>query len=301
MGAADIGVDGIIGHGKVGLGEHALDFDISDNGFHAILPASAPKQPANTRRYALGDILKVIARGKFQRRGDAPGTEMGGDGFGFAAHRFQHGVARPGFAVAEGKVETVPGGAAACGRRGSPAGRDTRESRTCWRRGRICPFDRAPRWQRGRRANNLRGRATPAKRAAAPPLWGVCFPSAGAAIAPRRRKRAVPRPSAGAGHGEKIALPSQSRTRRRACAPGRPRGLRAALRHVLRGAEAEQRRGGRGGIDLRAQVFRGKNRHSPSPPFLSGVTAIIAHPLKAADEDRPLRGGGQSMRAFYQR
>ena len=65
-----------------------------------------------------------------------------------------------------------------------------------------------------------------------------------------------------------------------------------------------QRRGGRGGIDLRAQVFRGKNRHSPSPPFLSGVTAIIAHPLKernAADEDRPLRGGGQSMRAFYQR
>ena len=52
---------------------------------------------------------------------------------------------------------------------------------------------------------------------------------------------------------------------------------------------------------LGAQVFRGKNRHSPSPPFLSGVTAIIAHPLKAADEDRLLRGGGQSMRAFYQR
>ena len=73
------------------------------------------QQPAQAHRHALGDVLKVVARGKFQRRGDALGAEVGGDGLRCAAHCFEHRVARAGFAVAEGEIYTVSGGAAACG------------------------------------------------------------------------------------------------------------------------------------------------------------------------------------------
>ena len=225
---------------------------------------------------------------------------MGGDGFGFAAHRFQHGVARPGFAVAEGKVETVrtarrraggevvqqagiPERAGHAGGAGEyvrlierPDGKEAGERITC---------EAAPR----RRSGQQRLR-----------LGEYVFRQQGQAIA----RAAGKGPSAPERRGRprrKIALPvkavhADERVRR-----GVREGCAQRFGHVLRGAEAEQRRGDRGGIDLRAQVFRGKNRHSPSPPFLCGVTAIIAHPLKAVDEDRLLRGGGQSMRAFYQR
>ena len=64
------------------------------------------------------------------------------------------------------------------------------------------------------------------------------------------------------------------------------------------------RGGGSGGKDRRAQMFRGDERHFPSPPFLSSTADMITHIAEkrnAADEDRPLCGGGQSADKAHNR
>ena len=54
-----------------------------------IAAVSMLQQPADARRRAFCNVFKVVARGKFQRRGDALGAEAGGDGLRCAAHRFE--------------------------------------------------------------------------------------------------------------------------------------------------------------------------------------------------------------------